>query len=78
MPENDKRTTHTRYYVRCARALGLLVFEDVPGKPDEISHPRLPDVASEHIESESPSDEADLALKEDDAPPALGELPATE
>lgn len=47
MPGNDKRTTHTRYFVHSARALGLLMFEDVPGRPDEVSHPRLSDTAHE-------------------------------
>lgn len=40
-PSNGKRTTHTRYFVSAARALGLLQFEDAPGTPDLIARPTL-------------------------------------
>lgn len=42
-PDNRKRATHVRYFVRSAGALGLLVFDNVPNQPDVIRHPRLPD-----------------------------------
>lgn len=40
--DNDRRIPHARYFVRSARALGLLAFEDVPASLDIIAHPRLP------------------------------------
>lgn len=36
-----RRATHTRYFVRCARALGLIEFDDVPDSWDMIRSPRL-------------------------------------
>lgn len=35
-PHNAKRATHARYFVRCARALGLVRFEDVLHSIDTI------------------------------------------
>lgn len=40
--ENGTRIAPVRYFVRSARALGLLEFEDVPDSLDLIAHPRLP------------------------------------
>ncbi len=40
--ETGRRITHVRYFVRSARALGLLEFDDVPNSLDLIAHPRLP------------------------------------
>lgn len=40
--DNDRRIASARYFVRSARALGLLDFEDVPALLDTIAHPRLP------------------------------------
>ncbi|WIG59773.1 MAG: hypothetical protein OJF49_002520 [Ktedonobacterales bacterium] len=50
---NDKRETHARYFVRSARALGLLTFDDVPDSLDKIAHPRLPETEAA---DESPED----------------------
>lgn len=41
-PTNRQRITHTRYFVRSARALGLLEFDDVSDSLDVIRNPRLP------------------------------------
>ncbi|MGZ3581306.1 MAG: NYN domain-containing protein [Ktedonobacterales bacterium] len=40
--DNGRRSARARYFVRSARALGLLEFEDVPESLDIIAHPRLP------------------------------------
>ncbi|HEX8034372.1 MAG TPA: NYN domain-containing protein [Ktedonobacterales bacterium] len=40
---SGRRIVSARYFVRSARALGLLAFEDVPESLDTIAHPRLPD-----------------------------------
>lgn len=40
---SGRRSVSARYFVRSARALGLLQFEDVPESLDIIAHPRLPD-----------------------------------
>ncbi|MGH2502649.1 MAG: hypothetical protein ACRDID_09060, partial [Ktedonobacterales bacterium] len=42
--ENGTRIAPVRYFVRSARALGLLEFDDVPDSLDLIAHPRLPAV----------------------------------
>lgn len=39
---NGKRITHSRYFVRSARSLGLLAFDDVQDSLDVIGNPRLP------------------------------------
>jgi hypothetical protein len=65
-----KLWAHTRYFVRSARALGLLMFEDVPGKPDQISHPYLPEIDSD---SERPSDDTQLVDTRDIVAPTLEE-----
>jgi hypothetical protein len=38
---NPRRATHVRYFVRCAEALGLIAFDDVPGSLDTIHAPHL-------------------------------------
>ena len=50
-PSEVRRTLHTRYFVWCARAVGLLHFDDVKGTVDLLRSPRLsnpvaPDVIS--------------------------------
>jgi hypothetical protein len=40
-PMNGRRATHVRYFVRCARALGILQFVDVRASLDLIASPRL-------------------------------------
>jgi hypothetical protein len=47
---NAKNATHTRYFVRAARALGLLAFDDVRKNPDVIRSPRLSAVFAEEME----------------------------
>jgi NYN domain len=42
--ENGTRIAPVRYFVRSARALDLLEFDDVPDSLDLIAHPRLPAV----------------------------------
>ena len=42
--DNGRRIAPARYFVRSARALRLLEFEDVPELLDIIAHPRLPDI----------------------------------
>jgi hypothetical protein len=41
---NASNVTHTRYFVRAARALGLLTFEDVQNNPDLIQSPQISSV----------------------------------
>ncbi|HZC08356.1 MAG TPA: NYN domain-containing protein, partial [Ktedonobacterales bacterium] len=40
-PENGRRATHVRYLVRCARALGVIQFDDVRSSLDLIGSPRV-------------------------------------
>lgn len=40
--DSGRRIMFTRDFLRSARALRLLQFEDVPNPPDTIAHPRLP------------------------------------
>lgn len=39
--ENGRRATHMRYFLRCARALGLIQFDDVRSSLDLIANPRV-------------------------------------
>lgn len=57
-PVNGRRATHVRYFVRCARALGLTQFQDVQSSLDLIASPHAP-----------PSDEVAPTLDEQAAPP---------
>jgi hypothetical protein len=41
MDGGPRRSLHARYFVRCARAVGLIEFEDVPSSLDLIRSPRL-------------------------------------
>lgn len=52
--DTEKRI-HVRMLVHCAQALDLVRFEDIRGRPDEISHPRLPDVQPTDLASERTS-----------------------
>lgn len=75
LTRGTKQWAHTRYFVRGARALGLLMFEDVLGKPDQISHPQLPEIAPD---TEGLSDDAHAADEDGNAPPTSDESPASE
>jgi NYN domain len=43
---NKKRSGHARYFIRCAQALGLVEFDNVPRSPDLIRAPRLVETSS--------------------------------
>jgi hypothetical protein len=74
-PDNNKRAMHTRYFVWSAKAMGLLMFDDVSGNLDEISHPRLPNNA---LDSEGLGEDPHAVdTGDDDAPPTSDEPPAT-
>jgi uncharacterized LabA/DUF88 family protein len=70
-----KLWAHTRYFVRSARALGLLMFEDVPGKPDQFSHPELPAIAPD---AERVSDDTRVGDEDDETSPTSDGPPTTE
>jgi hypothetical protein len=56
---NKRRTTHARYLVRCAQALGLIVFDDVPNTTHLIRMPRLVETSDAEVSEASPDmDEA--------------------
>ena len=76
-PDNANRTTHVRYFIHSARALGLLAFEDVPGKLDEIMHPQLPksDPASDELSGEADVAHADTTDTDNPEPAAGDESP---
>lgn len=40
-PQNGRRATHARYFLRCARALGIIQFGETPGSLDLIQNPTL-------------------------------------
>jgi uncharacterized LabA/DUF88 family protein len=60
-PINGRRATHTRFFVRCARALGLIQFDDVQSSLDLIALPRL-------TPSVTPGDELTTSLDEQALP----------
>lgn len=66
--DNGKRIAPARYFVRSARALGLLAFEDVPESLDLIAHPRLPATTSVPDEIESAHD---APARQHEEPPPL-------
>ena len=53
VPGDKLRIAPVRYFVRSARALGLLAFDDVPESYDVISHPQLP--GASHAPSAAPA-----------------------
>lgn len=53
-PDNPRRVTHVRYFVRSARALGLLEFADVADSLDLIARPRLVDATPTPHEPDHP------------------------
>jgi hypothetical protein len=65
--ENGSRIAPVRYFVRSARALGLLEFDDVTDSLDVIAHPRLPSVNAGTPDTTVPSD-TDNATTSDQAP----------
>lgn len=56
---NKRRATHARYLVRCAQALGLIEFDDVPNTTHLIRMPRLVETSDAKVSEASPDiDEA--------------------
>jgi hypothetical protein len=66
--ETGRRIAPVRYFVRSARALGLLQFDDVPDSIDLIAHPRLPDVTDAAGTSDMDAAGDDVARADDPAP----------
>jgi hypothetical protein len=71
---NKRRTTHARYLVRCAQALGLIEFDLVPNMAHLIRMPRL--VETSDAESPDAAEDLDAALAKDDPDAVNGEKSA--